>query len=76
MTLEAQIKCVRREISMRERVYPSFIARGKIRPTEAENEIATMRAVLKTLEGLLADSKQERLFECRSTIKTSVDSGN
>lgn len=45
-----QIKCVKREIAMRERVYPSFVARGKLKPHEAEWQIEAMKAVLATLE--------------------------
>lgn len=50
--LSAQIACVRREIAMRERVYPSFIARGKMKAGAAEYELRAMRDVLATLEGL------------------------
>ena len=48
--LSAQIACVRREITMRERVYPSFVARGKMKSSAAEYELMAMRAVLATLE--------------------------
>ena len=44
-----QIKCVKREISMRERVYPRFVKKGKMTQDEADREIATMKAVLDTL---------------------------
>lgn len=50
MTLDDQIKCVRREIGMRERVYGSWVAKGKMRQENADYEIAAMRAVLATLE--------------------------
>lgn len=56
MTLDDQIKCVKREIAMRERVYPSFIARGKLKPHEAEWQLEAMKAVLKTLTDLQANS--------------------
>jgi hypothetical protein len=46
----AQIACVRREIAMRERVYPSFVARGKMKSSAAEYELRAMRDVLATLE--------------------------
>lgn len=45
-----QIKCVRREISMRERVYPRWIEQGKLKQEVADRELAHMRAVLDTLE--------------------------
>lgn len=52
--LDAQIACVRREISMRERVYPRLCAAGKMKDEKAASELAAMKAVLATLEkGLL-----------------------
>ncbi len=57
--LDEQIKCVRREISLRDRVYPSWVARQRMTQRKADEEIATMRAVLATLEGL---AEKERLL--------------
>ena len=48
----SQIKCVKREISMRKRVYPRMVMTERLTPAEAEAEIKTMEAVLKTLEEL------------------------
>ena len=50
--LRDQIECVKREIGMREQVYPRRVADGKMKQTTADAELARMRAVLKTLEGL------------------------
>lgn len=50
ITLDQQIKCVRREIALRERVYPKWVREGKKKPYDAAFEIAAMKAVLKTLE--------------------------
>ncbi len=47
-----QIACVRREIAMRERVYPKWVNAGRMKAEAAEREIAAMRAVLKTLLSL------------------------
>lgn len=47
-----QIACVRREVAMRERVYPSFVARGKMKASAAEYQLRAMRDVLATLERL------------------------
>jgi uncharacterized protein YqhQ len=52
ISLSEQITCVRREIGMRERVYPRFVANGKMKQAAADRELATMRAVLATLEAL------------------------
>ena len=46
-----QIICVEREIGMRERAYPRWVATGKMKQHTAEREITVMRAVLETLRG-------------------------
>lgn len=51
MTLEEQIRSVKRELALRARVYPSLIQKGKLTAETAEHEVAAMRAVLRTLEG-------------------------
>lgn len=50
ITLNEQISCVKREIAMRERVYPHWVGSGKVRDDKAKHELAAMRAVLETLE--------------------------
>lgn len=52
MTIDEQIKAVEREIGMRERVYPGWVAAKRMSQAKAEHEIAAMRAVLKTLQEL------------------------
>lgn len=59
--LSAQITCVRREIAMRERVYPKWIAADRIKKEVADREVATMKAVLLTLVRL--DVSGVRLFD-------------
>ena len=54
-SIDAQIKCVQREIEMRERVYPPRVREGKMNEHHAKREIATMKAVLHTLMQLAAD---------------------
>lgn len=49
--IEAQIKCVEREIDMRIRVYGNRVRDGKMKQAQADAEIAAMRAVLRTLNG-------------------------
>lgn len=46
----SQIACVKREIALRERVYPKWVAAGRMKQQAADHEIAAMRAVLATLE--------------------------
>ncbi len=50
--LADQIACVKREIALRERLYPRWIVGGRLRRADAEREIATMKAVLETLADL------------------------
>jgi hypothetical protein len=52
VTLDEEILCVRREIGMRERVYPRWVAAGKMKPYNAEREIAAMKSVLESLHRL------------------------
>jgi len=56
-TLNEQIRCVEREISMRRRVYPRFVTTGKMTAPKADEEIACMEQVLRTLRSLINDGK-------------------
>ncbi len=40
-----KLACIEREIAMRRRVYPKWIASGKLKPEKADREIAVMEAV-------------------------------
>ncbi len=51
--LSRQISCVRREIAMRERVYPRLVGQDRMSQAAAEREQAEMQAVLETLEKLV-----------------------
>ena len=42
--------CARRELRMRERVYPRWIERDKMRQEDADRELALMRAIVALLE--------------------------
>jgi hypothetical protein len=50
--LDAQIAEVKRELEQRERVYPRLISGGTLTQVRADRQMAAMRAVLATLEGL------------------------
>lgn len=54
MTIDEQIACAKRELAMRQRVYPSFVDRKKMTPDKAGHEIEAMRAIIKTLETIKA----------------------
>lgn len=49
-TTEEQIACVKREIAMRERVYPRWVMNKRMTQPTADKEIATMRDILGRLE--------------------------
>ncbi len=50
--LEAQIKCVQREITFRKRVYARRVSNGRMSEVFADQQIKLMEAVLKTLQEL------------------------
>lgn len=52
VTLHEQVVCVRREIELRERVYPRFVASNKMKQENADREINRMKAVYATLREL------------------------
>lgn len=52
ISLVEQIKCIERELALRASVYKKRIAEGKMSVSKAEREMATMRAVLYTLQAL------------------------
>ena len=52
VSLDDQIRCVQREIRLRERVYPRLVVQEQMSRLVAENELAAMRAVLETLEAI------------------------
>jgi hypothetical protein len=56
-TIEDQIACVRRELRMRERVYPRWVLLGKMTQSKVDDEIEAMQAVLDTLVDLQAETR-------------------
>lgn len=52
ISLDQQIAEVNREIAMRRRVYPRFVASGKMTQEQADQRIAAMHAVHETLTRL------------------------
>lgn len=47
--IDDQIACVEREIALRSRVYPRWIADKRLTQVKADREMACMNAVLETL---------------------------
>jgi hypothetical protein len=70
VSLEDQIKCVRREITMRKTVYPRWVRSGKMSETESDLEIRRMSEVLKTLQNLL-HSQQGDFFKNPVSIENT-----
>ena len=52
MTITDQIKCVERELKMRERVYARWVTSGKMSAKKADHETKAMEAVLETLRAV------------------------
>lgn len=52
VSLEKQLACAKRELALRVRMYPTWVRAKRLNPLKAEDEIAAMRAIIKTLEGL------------------------
>lgn len=50
--LADQVRCVEREVALRERLYPDFVARRRMTPADSKRELVRMRAVLRTLRRL------------------------
>lgn len=49
VSLRDQLRCVEREIALRQAVYPRWVRSGRMKADIAEREIAAMTAVLGTL---------------------------
>jgi hypothetical protein len=49
VSIDDQIKCVRRELGMRHRVYAKWVEGGRMKQDAADKELAAMQAVLDTL---------------------------
>ena len=50
ITLDDEIHCVQREIDLRARNYPRWVAEGRMAEGMANREISVMRAVLRRLK--------------------------
>jgi hypothetical protein len=48
-SLDDQLKEIDRELAMRERLYPQWVARGTLRQSTADRQIAIMKAVHETV---------------------------
>jgi len=55
--IEAQVRCIEREITMRERVYPRWVESKRLTQRKADEEMEAMRAVLATLQTIAAGQR-------------------
>ncbi len=64
VTMQDAIKEIRREIQMRERLYPGWITSGKLSKAVAERQLARMKFALEVLEGKQKETpgRQTELF--------------
>jgi GH15 family glucan-1,4-alpha-glucosidase len=74
-TLTDQIASARRELSMRRRVYPSWIERKRMTQTQADHEIACMEAIIATLEAA-SDQRAAFVREMRQYSRNWVDASD
>jgi hypothetical protein len=49
ISIEVQIKAAKRELALREHLYPQWVSAGTMHANKARDEIAAMRAILDTL---------------------------
>lgn len=52
ITLDQQIAEVRRELAMREKLYPKWVSEKRLKPEAAERCLNAMKAVLATLNNI------------------------
>lgn len=50
VSLQDMLGCARRELAMRKRVYPGWVARGKMEADKAELETRFMEAIVQHFE--------------------------
>lgn len=58
VSLDMQLRCAQRELKIRRDVYPAWVRAGRMNKFTAEDEIARMAAIVKTLQNLLESSRQ------------------
>jgi len=59
--LERQIDCARREVQLRQRVYPKLVKERRMQEHTANQEMAAMEGIVRTLT-LLLEARQLELF--------------
>lgn len=52
VSIADQIKCAKRELAMRRRVYPKWVMQGRMTKEMADHETNAMAAIVETLEAI------------------------
>lgn len=71
-TLTDQLACLRRELGVRQRVYPGWIKRGQLSQEEADKGIADMQGAIHTVERALRLAQVSAEIIGRPTIQIEV----
>lgn len=56
------VECARRELALRERVYPRWIDQGKLDARKADHEIRCMRAIFERLDRIREEEEGQPLL--------------
>jgi hypothetical protein len=65
VTLADMLAEVKRELAMRQNAYPAFVQRGRLKPEAADRQTRRLRAVLKVLLLMEADTAIASSFLAR-----------
>jgi len=57
ISIKQQIMEAKREVALRERVYPKWIGTGRVTQGQADRQLTAMKAILATLEALERDQQ-------------------
>lgn len=76
VSLQAQVRCLEREIALRRSVYRRLTGDGRMKPQMAADEIATMTAVLATVRAArqveIAKEAQDR-YAAEERVRAAVE---
>jgi len=50
-TADDKLRCLQRELALRERVYPARVATGRMKQAEADREIACIKSMIADYQG-------------------------
>lgn len=71
VALDEQVRCVKREIALRKCAYPKMVASGRMDEIEARLQLASMTAVLRTLQ-VLAEYRPGLFDQPMEDVKLGV----